>query len=118
MRKTVLIALASATLLSGCIARTAASVVTAPVRAAGQVADWTTTSQDESDRNLGRQVRAREAEIGRLERQRARAAERCRDGRREACAEAESLSEQISQLNATPYGRANDERSRGRNRDN
>ena len=39
--------------LPGCV-RTVASVVTAPVRAGAQVADWTTTSQDEADRNYGR----------------------------------------------------------------
>ncbi|WP_246202887.1 hypothetical protein [Sphingomonas lacunae] len=89
-------------LLSGCIARTAVDVVTAPVRAAGQVIDWTTTSQDEADRDLGRRVREREAEIGRLERQRARAAERCRDGREDACRDAEDLDGQIADLRNAP----------------
>lgn len=89
-------------LLGGCIARTAVDVVTAPVRAAGQVIDWTTTSQDEADRSLGRRVREREAQIGRLERQRARAAERCRDGREDSCREAEELDGQISDLRNNP----------------
>lgn len=47
-------------LLPGCIARTAASVVTAPVKVAGKAADWTTTSQDEADRNRGRELRKEE----------------------------------------------------------
>lgn len=47
--------------LSGCIARTAAKVVTLPVRAGAQAADWATTSQDEADRNYGRQMREQEA---------------------------------------------------------
>jgi predicted RNase H-like nuclease (RuvC/YqgF family) len=89
-------------LLGGCIARTAVDVVTAPVRAAGQVIDWTTTSQDEADRSLGRRVREREAAIGRLERQRARAAERCSDGREDSCREAEELDGQISDLRNSP----------------
>lgn len=49
--------------LPGCV-RTVASVVTAPVRAGSQVVDWTTTSQDESDRNYGRKMRKQEAREG------------------------------------------------------
>ena len=50
--------------LTGCV-RTVASVVTAPVRAGSQVADWATTSQDEADRNYGRKMREKEAREGR-----------------------------------------------------
>lgn len=60
----ILLALA----LSGCL-RTAASIVTAPVRAVGQAADWATTSQDEADRNRGREIRAEEERLGREWRQ-------------------------------------------------
>jgi hypothetical protein len=49
--------------LPGCV-RTVASVVTAPVRAGSQVVDWSTTSQDEADRNYGRKMRKQEAEEG------------------------------------------------------
>lgn len=55
----------AALMLSGCIARTAANVVTAPVKAVGQVADWATTSQDEADRNRGREIREQEERLGR-----------------------------------------------------
>lgn len=48
-------------LLPGCIARTAADIVTMPVRAGGQVVDWSTTSQEEADRNYGRKMRKQEA---------------------------------------------------------
>lgn len=47
--------------LSGCVVRTAANVVTLPVRAGAQAADWATTSQEESDRNYGRKMRKQEA---------------------------------------------------------
>ncbi|WP_445326773.1 hypothetical protein [Sphingobium sp. AN558] len=50
--------------LPGCV-RTVASVVTAPVRAGAQAADWATTSQDEADRNYGRKMRKQEAREGR-----------------------------------------------------
>ncbi len=88
--------------LSGCIARTAVDIVTLPVKAAGQVVDWTTTSQDESDRALGREVRAREEAIGRLERQRRREAERCNDGNREACSEMERITREMAVLRDGP----------------
>lgn len=95
--------IAASVLLSGCIARTAVDVVTAPVRAGSQVVDWTTTSQDEADRARGRQMREREETLGRLERRRANAAEDCADGDREACADAVRYADQISDLmQATP----------------
>lgn len=47
-------------LLPGCIARTVVDVATAPVKIGAQAADWTTTSQDEADRNRGRELRKEE----------------------------------------------------------
>ncbi len=49
-------------LTGGCLVKTAANVVTLPVRAGGQAVDWATTSQDEADRNRGREMRKREKE--------------------------------------------------------
>jgi len=63
MRTLLLLPLAALT-LSGCIAKTAVDVVTLPVRAVGQTADWMTTSQDEADRNYGRKMRKAEAREG------------------------------------------------------
>jgi hypothetical protein len=60
----------------GCLAKTAVGVVTAPVKATGQVVDWTTTSQDEADRNYGRKMRKKEAKEGR---ERKRWEKQCRD---------------------------------------
>jgi hypothetical protein len=56
-------------LLTGGCVRTVAAVATAPFKAAGQVVDWTTTSQDEADRNYGREARKREAREGRERRE-------------------------------------------------
>ena len=65
--------------LPGCV-RTVASVVTAPVRATGQVIDWTTTSQDEADRNYGRKMRKQEAREGReMKRQEKERRRQCRE---------------------------------------
>ena len=55
----------------GCVAKTAFDIVTMPVKAAGQVADWATTSQDEADRNYGRKMREKEAKEGREAKRRA-----------------------------------------------
>lgn len=87
--------------LSGCV-NTVASVVTAPVKAVAQVADWSTTSQDEADRNRGRELRAREERVGKLARQRDKAAERCADGQEEKCARVEVLEHEIEAEMARP----------------
>ena len=89
MRATILLLL-STPLLAGCVS-TVKTVVTAPVKAVGQVADWSTTSQDEADRNRGRELRKREERLGKLTREREKAIEKCRDGREEQCQRAEVL---------------------------
>lgn len=64
MKKSIVIAAPLMMLaLPGCV-RTVASVVTAPVRAGAQVVDWSTTSQEEADRNYGRKMRKQEAREG------------------------------------------------------
>lgn len=63
-RKFLLVAPLMLLALPGCIAKTALDVVTLPVRAGAQAADWATTSQDEADRNYGRKMRKQEAEEG------------------------------------------------------
>jgi hypothetical protein len=45
--------------LAGCVS-TAKTIVTTPFRVVGKAADWTTTSQSESDRNRGRALRKAE----------------------------------------------------------
>jgi cell shape-determining protein MreC len=55
--------------LSGCVVNTAAHIVTAPVRAGAKVVDWTTTSQDEADRNRGRRDRKEEKKQRKAERE-------------------------------------------------
>lgn len=71
MRKSVLTFVLCVPLLAGgCIAKTAFDVVTLPVKATGQVVDWTTTSQEEADRNYGRKMRKQEAAEGREMRRR------------------------------------------------
>lgn len=65
MHKFMLPIVAVLPLLSGgCIAKTMVDVATMPVKAAGQAADWATTSQDEADRNYGRKMREKEEREG------------------------------------------------------
>jgi hypothetical protein len=98
----IIASLATVTLsLSGCVS-TIGSVVTAPVKAVGKVADWTTTSQDEADRNRGRKLREREERLGRLARQRDKYQPRCERGDADACAKVDSIDAQIAVEQARP----------------
>ena len=56
----ILIVFALASLLSGCIARTAVDIATLPVKAASKTVDLLTTSQSEADEKRGRAIRERE----------------------------------------------------------
>jgi hypothetical protein len=71
MRKLLLSIVVALPLLSGgCIAKTAWDVATLPVKAGSQAVDWTTTSQEESDRNYGKKMREKEAREGKERRKR------------------------------------------------
>lgn len=87
--------------LGGCIARTAASVVTAPVRVASKGIDLATTSQSEADEKRGRDLRHRENRLRTLDRQYRRHSEQCRRGDADACREAERESAELQRL-STP----------------
>lgn len=86
--RSALLALALVPALSGCLARTAIDVVTAPVRVGAKAVDLATTSQSEADEKRGREIRRREERLGRLERDYRRHARQCEDGDRDACARA------------------------------
>lgn len=62
-------------LAGGCVAKTAWNVATAPVKAGAKVVDWTTTSQEEADRNRGRELRKQEERDARARREQEK---RCR----------------------------------------
>lgn len=102
-----LAALALAALaLQGCLARAAVDVVTLPVRAVSAGVDAATTSQSEADEKRGRAIRKREERLGELDREYAKAMERCGDGDDEACDRAQSLrAEQRALLEAGPEER-------------
>ena len=99
--RVLILAVMTAPLLAGCISAVK-TVVTAPVKAVGQVADWSTTSQDEADRNRGRAMREREERLGKLSRQRDKATDKCERGDHEQCRRAEVLNHEIEAVMAEP----------------
>ncbi|HKX90103.1 MAG TPA: hypothetical protein VJM13_12885 [Sphingopyxis sp.] len=99
--RALIVAVLAAPLLAGCVSAVK-TVVTAPVKAVGQVADWSTTSQDEADRNRGREMRKSEERVGKLSRQRDKALEKCRDGNAEQCQRAEVIEHEIEAEMAAP----------------
>jgi len=90
-------------LLPGCIVKTAADVVTAPVKVVSKGVDVATTSQSEADEKRGRALRQHEERLGKLERRRARATERCNRGDASACSEADHLTDDIEAEMDRPY---------------
>jgi hypothetical protein len=101
-RAGITLAIVAALCLSGCIARTAAKIVTAPVKVAGKAVDLATTSQSEADEKRGRALREREERLGRLERKRREAEEECRDGDDDACDKRNELQAEIEATLAAP----------------
>ena len=97
MRSAVLL-LALVPLLSGCIAKTALDVVTAPVRVAGKAVDLATTSQSEADEKRGRDLRHEEERLGKLERRYREAARDCADGDRDACETRDAAAAEMDRL--------------------
>lgn len=67
-----------APLLGGCVS-TAVAVVKAPFQVAGAAVDAVTTSQDEADRNRGREIRKQEEREAKERRKAEREARRERD---------------------------------------
>ena len=90
--------------LSGCVVKTVADVVTAPVRVGAKAVDLATTSQSEADEARGRAIREREERLGKLERRYNEEVEDCRGGDRDACRDAEATYAEIQELLPTiPY---------------
>jgi hypothetical protein len=87
--------------LQGCLAKTVVDVATLPVKAAGQAADWATTSQDEADRDRGRELRQREERFGKLERDYTRQYDACQNGNDKACTQARATWDEMQALRDT-----------------
>lgn len=84
--------------LSGCLAKTAFDVATAPVRVVSKGVDMATTSQSEADEKRGREIRKREERLGQLERKFAKLQKQCTDGDRRACDAAVTVNAEMRAL--------------------
>jgi hypothetical protein len=87
--------------LPGCVAKTAYDVATAPVRVGAKAVDLTTTSQAEADRKRGRELRQREARLGKLQRRYDDQMAKCQHGNRDACSAARVTYGEIGQIAPT-----------------
>ncbi|MEZ5709088.1 MAG: hypothetical protein R3E02_06865 [Blastomonas sp.] len=90
--------------LPGCVARTAANIVTAPVRLVGTGVDKMTTSQSEADEKRGREMRKHEERVGKLNRKLDRAEDHCRQGDDGACNDMRRLQRELTEeMKNAPY---------------
>jgi len=97
----VIPACAAIAVLSGCVAKTALRVVTAPVRIVSAGADAVTTSQSEADEKRGRELRKREERFGRLNRQYDREISACAAGDDDACSAARATYAEMEAIRPT-----------------
>lgn len=88
----------SALALQGCLAKTAISAVTLPVKVASSAVDVATTSQSEADQKRGREIRQREEQLGKLRRDYDKQIDKCGEGDRQACEDARLTYAEIQQL--------------------
>lgn len=88
----------SALALQGCLARAAVDVVTLPVKVASAGVDAATTSQSEADEKRGREIRKREEQLGKLERDYDKQMKRCGEGDDEACEKAQAIRAEMKAL--------------------
>ena len=98
----LVLVLGTAFALQGCIVRTAADIVTAPVKVVGGAVDMATTSQSEADEQRGRALRKQDEHYAQLDRSYRKDKERCERGDSAACTRAETTWGEIEALRQ-PY---------------
>jgi hypothetical protein len=105
MRGLALLLLAPAAFgLSGCLAKTAFDVATAPVKVVSKGVDLATTSQSEADQKRGREIRKREERLGQLQRERDKLEKKCGGGDENACNDLAQVNAEIAAILPTvPY---------------
>lgn len=84
--------------LQGCLAKTALDVVTTPVKVVSRGTDLATTSQSEADQKRGREIRRREQELARLDKDLRKQEDDCLGGNDASCRKAVSTRRQIEVL--------------------
>ncbi|MEP7348549.1 MAG: hypothetical protein ABI668_01205 [Sphingorhabdus sp.] len=91
----LLLCVSAVLLLQGCVASVVKEVVTAPIKVVSKTADVMTTSQSEADEKRGKEMRQREERLGKMARERDKAAKKCDNGDGDACQTADALDAQI-----------------------
>jgi hypothetical protein len=94
----VIVVGAAAFALQGCLAKTAVSAVTLPVKVASSAVDVATTSQSEADQKRGREIRQREERLGKLQRDYEKQIDKCGEGDRQACDDARASYAEMQML--------------------
>ncbi|TXI10775.1 MAG: hypothetical protein E6Q63_03120 [Novosphingobium sp.] len=97
--------------LSGCVAKSAFDLATAPVRVGAKAIDTTagvydrmTVSESERDQKRGREIRRREERYGKLSREYDKARQDCSRGDDDACEDARSIYAEMDAMRASvPY---------------
>ncbi|MFM2372744.1 MAG: hypothetical protein RIS85_2466 [Pseudomonadota bacterium] len=98
-------------LLSGCVAKSAFDLATAPVRVGARAVNTTadaydrmTVSDSERDQKRGREIRQREERYGRLSRDYDKASRDCRKGDDDACDDARRIYHDMNMMRGSvPY---------------
>jgi predicted Holliday junction resolvase-like endonuclease len=87
----IILSVAVLLLTQGCVTSLVKDVVTAPIKVVSKSADILTTSQSEADEKRGRKMRQREEQIGKSDRKWRKLTEKCDEGDREACRDADAM---------------------------
>ena len=95
--------IAAPIMLSGCIARTAANMVAAPVHITSKAVDMATTSQSEADKKRGRAMRKQEQRLGKLHRSYEDNRRDCDRGKPKTCKKACADYDAMRELKASVY---------------
>jgi len=95
--------IAACAALSGCIARAAADIVTAPIRITSKAVDMATTSQSEADEKRGRAMRKQEERMGKLQRSYDNNRRDCDRGDTESCEQARQDYARLRELRDSVY---------------
>ncbi len=98
MRRLAFFVLPIAALGTGACVGTLVDVATAPVRVVSKGVDLATTSQSEADEKRGREIRRREEQLDKLERQYEKQLDECEKGKQRSCSIARDTYSEMQQI--------------------
>ena len=98
MRRLAFLVLPFAALGTSACVGTLVDVATAPVRVVSKGVDLATTSQSEADEKRGREIRRREEQLAKLERQYEKQLDECEKGKQRSCSNARDTYSEMQQI--------------------